>query len=777
MPSRRRQYDFDDSNAEYAAGAAGYAVGATVGAVSHAAEATGYAVAEGATLAVGATVLLGEAAFGAAGEAAHSAQELGRGAALRMSRAEEAAERAAHEAGKNLMSAEHAAEEGLRHLGTAMGSFFSRAAHSAEEGVHRLGQDAEHAAEHFGRAARRELEAARHEAKRLEEAARKSSEQAMTSMHHAADNMDYLAQHGGEIAEHALETGAEDLGYFLGHGVDSLGGLARRVQDDIDDAREEAHRMGEAFHRGATSTSSRPKHGSTHGAKSSSSRKPVPSQSQASDAGELSEEVTTLHRGAASSAQPGEGRLRITIVSAARLPGGGPSAGNNGGAFCACELRGKPQTRFQTELATGTSDPLWNLQRELAYSAGDALQLTIFGQDRGSDVRLGQASLSTSDLGPSGFNGDLQLGMGGATLRVCVTTISSAAPRTGMPTSAPSVSGPVSSSLPGGLARTTVSSGYPERSLSSATSFAKTEATIRSEVLHGAPAYTGDTQKLKVSIRSARGLASVVATLGAKRDQFYCVVGVPGRPTTRCQSRVSSGAGDPAWNSEHEIPDYYAGDALEFQIVDAQSQSNVVGSCVLSAERFFPYGYDSEMTLSSPGHGICGLLRIKVSVAGEHIRLAPSGGREVPRPVLLSARPVAEPAWAAARTSCSLGGRPLSAASASQLASRPFSASQSLHRALPEAPALLSRHASSSAPIVAPPSSYLTAARSIGQSSGSLTPARSIGHMPMPATVLGVRDLHRPSPTVTPLPTFTERASRQGAAPGGPKGYHLVAVR
>jgi len=90
---------------------------------------------------------------------------------------------------------------------------------------------------------------------------------------------------------------------------------------------------------------------------------------------------------------------------------------------------------------------------------------------------------------------------------------------------------------------------------------------------------------------------------------------------------------------------------------------------------------------------------------------------------------------------------------------------------------LLSRHASSSAPIVAPPSSYLTAARSIGQSSGSLTPARSIGHMPMPATVLGVRDLHRPSPTVTPLPTFTERASRQGAAPGGPKGYHLVAVR
>lgn len=641
--SRRRQqppsYGFEDDNgAEYAAQAAGYAVGTAVSTVSHAAEAAagaaGLAAREAAHLSQKATSGLVSAEVAlehAAADAVHSMESFGRGA------------------GQGLAEAEHAAAEGLKSFGSSMGNFFAKAAHTAGETAHIVADRAqhltedlavglesvehslEHGAQAVGSFARHEMEEHRRRRESLEAAA-------LSAMKRAAEDLEYVAQHGAEALEMAVENTVQEVG----HAVYEVNAEAHRISDAFNRGMSgKNHDMsgeslsprsmkverghGSFSEHSESSTKGLGRHGHQGHKKSHGRKAPtppsLPPQRTFPDDGDESPaaEVTTLHRGTV--LRPGERRLRITVVGASRLPAG-RSVGS--ALRCACEIRGRPQTRVDTETVDDCPDPMWNEQRELPYSLGDAVQLTVFRQERGADVRVGQATLSAAELQPHGFHGELPLGLGGAALQVCVS-LPGTASNGGSP-----VSGGATAAAWGAPSTTGVPKGLAELGRARLPSEHRTEgAVVRTgpDVLYGSPACTGEVPRLKVSIRSARGMFVARARGASRAEQFYCVVGVLGRPLARCQTRASTGVGDPVWNSDHEVPDYRDGDGLEFLVVNARSPGDVVASAEIAPQQFAPYGFDSDVTLISPGQGISGLLRIKITVAGNAHRGAAPGVR------------------------------------------------------------------------------------------------------------------------------------------------------
>ena len=160
----------------------------------------------------------------------------------------------------------------------------------------------------------------------------------------------------------------------------------------------------------------------------------------------------------------------------------------------------------------------------------------------------------------------------------------------------------------------------------------RTKARMNPEPVHGLPLGSDQPRRLRrlrVVIQGARALRAAGAP-GVRRE-LCCIFGLATRFGKTFQTPWPMGrAGQPIWNHEQEIADYVLGDALEFAIVDAHAAHSaaraapldapwdgVVGRGVLTPEHFWPHGYNSELTLTSPGQGICGLLRVQVAVQQE----------------------------------------------------------------------------------------------------------------------------------------------------------------
>jgi len=301
-------------------------------------------------------------------------------------------------------------------------------------------------------------------------------------------------------------------------------------------------------------------------------------------------------------------RVRATIVGAAGLEAAGRD-GQPPSTYCVCQVQGRPQIGFKSDLVSSSFEPLWNEPCELDCPSGEALEFVVMRKSvwPHPDTQLGSVVVSAEEFQAQGFNGARPLaGAPGATLQVCVKPL-------GRPAVAasPTAASPSTISFGGAAVRSPAA---------------------RSEPLRGPPAHPTGPLRLRILVRAARGLV-VASGGGARRESLYCVCGVVGRPAAVAQTRVAGGAGDPVWNAELEL-EYSAGDALEFAVVDMLAQpdrtslehpaspllaslrGSVVGSTTLHAERFLPYGYDSEMTLASQGRGICGLLRVRIAADG-----------------------------------------------------------------------------------------------------------------------------------------------------------------
>ncbi|CAE8667022.1 unnamed protein product, partial [Polarella glacialis] len=140
----------------------------------------------------------------------------------------------------------------------------------------------------------------------------------------------------------------------------------------------------------------------------------------------------------------------------------------------------------------------------------------------------------------------------------------------------------------------------------------ETRADAGNQVLHLQRLGADDGPKrLKVQMQSARLLHG--ADLGSR--SFSCSVMVSGRQYSRLQTGQASGGHQAVWNYEGEIRDYAPGEDLEFLLSSKSSHSgDLEGSCTLLSEQFFLFGFSSEITVSSPGQGILGLLRVSVTV-------------------------------------------------------------------------------------------------------------------------------------------------------------------
>jgi len=100
--------------------------------------------------------------------------------------------------------------------------------------------------------------------------------------------------------------------------------------------------------------------------------------------------------------------LLVTIQDASDL-----RAADSCGAsdpFCACEIQGKGNTRFETKMISRTLAPVWNEECVVpGLEQGNMLIFSVL--DWGLERRelLGQAALSYSQIGPLGLETELQL--------------------------------------------------------------------------------------------------------------------------------------------------------------------------------------------------------------------------------------------------------------------------------------------------------------------------------------------------------------------------------
>eukprot|EP00927_Polykrikos_kofoidii_P077979 TRINITY_DN7485_c0_g1_i1.p1 TRINITY_DN7485_c0_g1~~TRINITY_DN7485_c0_g1_i1.p1 ORF type:complete len:1906 (-),score=343.15 TRINITY_DN7485_c0_g1_i1:318-6035(-) len=107
-------------------------------------------------------------------------------------------------------------------------------------------------------------------------------------------------------------------------------------------------------------------------------------------------------------------KLTLTVLSAKglRAAEGGYWGGANSNPFCICELRGKPESHFQTSSLEKTLEPVWDEEHVVVgYAPGDSLDFTVMdSDDAASSTFLGRATLEDDKISrEGGFAGDLVL--------------------------------------------------------------------------------------------------------------------------------------------------------------------------------------------------------------------------------------------------------------------------------------------------------------------------------------------------------------------------------
>mmetsp|Transcript_35493 Transcript_35493/g.101347 ORF Transcript_35493/g.101347 Transcript_35493/m.101347 type:complete len:765 (+) Transcript_35493:57-2351(+) len=104
----------------------------------------------------------------------------------------------------------------------------------------------------------------------------------------------------------------------------------------------------------------------------------------------------------------GEKVLKVTILSASGIRVGDFMGKSD--PYCTCEILGKPEGRFQTQVMKNTLYPHWGHEGSISgYEFGDSLAFAVWDEDWGKRDFLGEASLPHSEFYPIGFEGEVAL--------------------------------------------------------------------------------------------------------------------------------------------------------------------------------------------------------------------------------------------------------------------------------------------------------------------------------------------------------------------------------
>jgi len=105
-------------------------------------------------------------------------------------------------------------------------------------------------------------------------------------------------------------------------------------------------------------------------------------------------------------------RLEITVESACNLYNSDGFLAGKSDPYVIMEVPGQDSMKLQTEVISNELNPVWNFTGEIAgFMDGDVLRFTVMDKDTfpKPDDLLGWAELSTQDVYPNGFHGDLML--------------------------------------------------------------------------------------------------------------------------------------------------------------------------------------------------------------------------------------------------------------------------------------------------------------------------------------------------------------------------------
>jgi len=273
--------------------------------------------------------------------------------------------------------------------------------------------------------------------------------------------------------------------------------------------------------------------------------------------------------------EPGS-RLKVTILSATGLRAAdwGFMGGGKSDPFCRCEIRDKPEFKFETRHINKTLDPVWNEEHELpVYAQGDDLDFQVFDYDRGSAADLlGRITLAGRDFDrEGGFEGELRLLESGK----------------------------------GSQAKLSV------------------RVEVLPPLLAAAPPVSEPGSRLSITVISAEGLRA--ADWGGKSDPF-CICQVVGKPETQFKTAHISKTLAPVWDETHEIDEYQQGDSLEFQVFDYDrgSAADLLGKALLLFNVFDREGgFHGELKLTECGKGKTATIKVHVRVLPPPWPLAP----------------------------------------------------------------------------------------------------------------------------------------------------------
>lgn len=141
-------------------------------------------------------------------------------------------------------------------------------------------------------------------------------------------------------------------------------------------------------------------------------------------------------------------------------------------------------------------------------------------------------------------------------------------------------------------------------------------------------------QKLKVTMRSARGLKNMDSNRGGGGGQkgiqhhsamatrglsdAFCTCEIVGKPHTKVKTEVVYDTLSPVWDTEVVVDDFVEGDALQFTVWDsdqAAEDDDLLGMVTIECAQFHPMGLEREVPLAEAGDGQAAFLNIAIAPA------------------------------------------------------------------------------------------------------------------------------------------------------------------
>jgi len=115
-----------------------------------------------------------------------------------------------------------------------------------------------------------------------------------------------------------------------------------------------------------------------------------------------------------------------------------------------------------------------------------------------------------------------------------------------------------------------------------------------------------------ITIVGARNLRNADGMFLGEND-CYCRCNVKGNDLIFIQTPMIS-SNNPEWNYTTELINYSPGQALEFKLYDDDIvETDFLGCAVVTADMFYPEGFDGEVRLDDAGDGIEAYLHISIA--------------------------------------------------------------------------------------------------------------------------------------------------------------------